>query len=398
LRFLHGEDVTALLHLVFMSDPTAAAEVFAAALHEALPGPLRRSQRREQQAILDSVRGMIWYKDAEGKILRCNKAAAQSLGLRVDQVEGRRLEELGFDESDRHHRADLEVVRSGQPRIGAVEVLRDPSGGVRWLQIDRIPFRDESERVAGVVVFAMDVTERKLAEDATRESEKAQRDFVANVSHEFRTPVAAIKGFAETLRRGGLEDRKNRARFVRVIENHANRLQWLIEDLLTLSSLDSGSDRLKLEPLALRPFVAEYLKSVEPLARKARVTLSMRVPKAAVAQADPAYFLQVLENLVGNAIKYNRSGGWVRVEVAFADGRLRLTVRDNGIGIMPSHLPRVFDRFYRVNKGAAAGATGLGLHIVKRIVEAHGGRIWAESRFAKGSAFHVVMPSAAAAS
>ena len=351
-------------------------------------------QRREQQTILDSVRAMIWYKDAENRILRCNKAAAQSMGLRVEDVIGRRTEELYPDEAAAYHADDLEVIRSGQPKLGIMEPLGVFDGAKRWIQTDKIPYRDAEGRVVGVIVFSMDVTERKLAEDVLRESEATQREFVANVSHEFRTPVAAIKGFAETLRRGGLSDTKNRERFVKIIENHANRLQWLVEDLLTLSSLESGADKLKPEPIALRSFVSEYLGSVDALARKAGVSLSHRIPRTTRVLADQGFFLQVVDNLVGNAIKYNGRGGWVRVEAVRRGAFVHLTVRDNGIGIPPASVPRIFDRFYRVNKGAASGATGLGLHIVRKIVEAHGGRIWVESRLGRGSAFHLLVPAA----
>jgi two-component system phosphate regulon sensor histidine kinase PhoR len=353
-------------------------------------------QRREQQTILDSVRAMIWYKDADNRILRCNKAAAQSMGLRVEDMIGKRTEDIYPDEAAEYQRTDLEVIRSGQPKLGIIEPLKVFDGSRRWVQTDKIPYRDSEGRVVGVIVFAMDVTERKQAEDILRESEQTQREFVANVSHEFRTPVAAIKGFAETLRRGALDDKKQRARFVRIIENHANRLQWLVEDLLTLSSLESGTDKLKLEPIALRDFVTEYICSVEALARKAGVSVTPRIPPTTRVRADQLYFLQVLENLVGNAIKYNRRGGWVRVEAVRRGDFVHLTVRDNGIGIPAASVPRIFDRFYRVNKGAASGATGLGLHIVQKIVEAHGGRIWVESKLGRGSAFHLLVPAAPA--
>jgi two-component system phosphate regulon sensor histidine kinase PhoR len=351
-------------------------------------------QRREQQTILNSVRAMIWYKDAENRILRVNKAAAQSVGLRVEDMIGQRAEDLYPDEAAAYLRDDLQVIRSGEPMLGIIEPLQVFDGSKRWIQTDKIPYRDGEGRVVGVIVFSLDVTERKLAEDVLRESEQTQRDFVANVSHEFRTPVAAIKGFAETLRRGGLADRRNRGRFVRIIENHANRLQWLVEDLLTLSSLESGTDKLKPETIPLRDFVTDYIGSVESLARKAGVSLSARIPRTTRITADQGFFLQVLENLVGNAIKYNRRGGRVRVQAVRRGAFVHLTVRDNGIGIPAASVPRIFDRFYRVNKGAASGATGLGLHIVKKIVEAHGGRIWVESRLGRGSAFHLLVPAA----
>ena len=336
---------------------------------------------------------MIWFKDRDNRILRCNRAAAQTLGLRVEDVQGKRAEELYPEEAEAYLKEDREVIESGRPKLGVIEPLALFDGTKRWVQTDRIPHRNAAGEIVGVIVFALDVTERKRAEDVLREGEMTQREFVANVSHEFRTPVAAIKGFAETLRLGGLEDRQNRSRFVRIIENHANRLQWLIEELLTLSSLESGVVKLRLEPIGLADFVLEYAGSVQPLTRRAGVELRWRIPSSLRVLADQGYFLQVLENLIGNAIKYNRKGGWVRIEAARLCGFVELVVRDNGIGISPTHLPRIFDRFYRVNKGAASGATGLGLHIVRKIIEAHGGVIWAESKLGRGSAFRVRLPA-----
>src|SRR6185312_592129 len=147
--------------------------------------------------------------------------------------------------------------------------------------------------------------------------------------------------------------------------------------------LESGAVKLRPEPIALKGFVDEYAISVDSLVRKAGLSLTVAVPPSLRVMADQAHFLQALENLIGNAIKYNRRGGRVRVEAGRRGDRVLIRVRDTGIGIPPSHLPRIFDRFYRVNKGAASGATGLGLHIVKKIIEAHGGRISVDSVFGK---------------
>jgi len=220
-------------------------------------------------------------------------------------------------------------------------------------------------------------------------SERAQREFVANVSHELRTPVAAIKGFAETLRRGGVLDPRNRGRFVRIIEKHADRLSWLIQDLLVLSSLEAG--RLEPELLEIGPFVQEYVESVSSLTRLSGVKLVARATPGCYVEADRRHLLQVLENLVGNALKFSPPKGTVRVEAARCEGGVRLSVRDDGPGIAPENLERVFERFYKKNPANKTGA-GLGLYIVRKIVDAHGGRVWAESRHGRGASFHVVLP------
>src|SRR6185312_6272259 len=190
-------------------------------------------EREELQLVLDAVPALIWYKDLDNRILRCNKAVARSLGLETAEVEGRLVDELYPGEAHKYRADDREVIASGRPKLGIVETIETTTGR-RWFETDKFPKRDESGRVVGIFVFSQDITERRRVEELRRRSERLQREFVAHVSHEFRTPVSAIKGFAETLRKGGLLDKKNRGAFVRIIERHADRLGWLIEDLLAL--------------------------------------------------------------------------------------------------------------------------------------------------------------------
>ncbi|MBI3299274.1 MAG: PAS domain S-box protein [Elusimicrobia bacterium] len=349
-------------------------------------------KRAEQQLILDSVNAMIWFKDAENRILRCNRSAADWFGLPTSRVEGRSAYELFPQDADRYHEEDLAVIGSGVPKLGVIEQVDSPKGGRRWLRRDLVPTAGASGRPAGVIILAVDITEIKEAEETLRESERTQKDFVSNVSHEFRTPVAAIKGFTDTLLGGALEDKAHRKRFVRIIRSHADRLAWLVEDVLTLSSLEAGRE-LKREALDLGRLVAEYLSGIAPLCRKRRVRVLNKVPRGLWADVDRRYLALALENLVTNALRFNTPGGRVWVSAHRLEDHVRLSVRDEGVGIAPEHLRRVFDRFFRVEKGDSKGNIGLGLHLVKKIVEAHGGSIWAESELGKGSAFHMLLPS-----
>ena len=353
-------------------------------------------RRREQQMILDAVPAMIWYKDAKNVVLRCNLAAARWFGRPAEQIEGRSAFELFPDRGAEYHRDDLSVIRTGKPKLGLVEECVSPGGARCWVRRDIIPNRDHRGRCTGVVVFAVDVTEIKRAEATLRESERAQRDFVANVSHEFRTPVAAIKGFAETLRRGGLEDKKNRLGFVRTIESHADRLDWLVQDLINLSRLGSGMVKLKKLPLQIKPFLEDYLASVASVVDRRGVHTVVDAAPDLVALADRPHLVQVLDNLLSNALKHSPKGSKIRLEGRMDQRKIRVTVRDEGTGIPVEHLPRLFDRFYRVDKGDGGGSTGLGLHIVKTIVEAQGGKVWVESEIGRGSAFHLTLPRAQA--
>jgi PAS domain S-box-containing protein len=349
-------------------------------------------QRREQQEILDAVPAMIWYKDRDNRVLRCNRAAADWYGRPQAEIEGKSADELFGQRGRAYREDDLAVIQSGRARLGLIEECRSPSGRRFWMRRDILPRFDERGRTAGVIIFAVDITDIHLAQESLRESERAQREFVANVSHEFRTPVAAIKGFAETLRRGGLEDVKNRGAFVRTIESHADRLDWLVSDLLDLARLGSGLIKLSKAKLPARRFLRHYVESVAPLLARKDVRVEIAAPPRLCLRADRPHLVQVLDNLVSNALKYSPRGGKIRVEARRWRGRTRLSVRDQGPGIAAAHLPRLFDRFYRVEKGDGGGSTGLGLHIVKTIVEGHGGRVWAQSEPGAGSAFHLTLP------
>ncbi len=352
---------------------------------------LVETQRREMKETLDTVPAMIWYKDSENRVLRCNRAAADWYGKPETEIWGKSAYDLFPDRGPEYHADDLDVIRTGQAKRGQLEDCVSPQGKRCWIRRDLLPRYDEKGNVAGVIIFAMDVTEVKRAEDSLRESERSQRDFVANVSHEFRTPVAAIKGFAETLRRGGLEDSRNRLGFVRTIESHADRLDWLVQDLLNLSRLGSGMVKFRRDVIDVPAFLRQFVESVSSLLERKALRVDVHAPAGLRVVSDHPHLVQVFDNLVSNAIRYSAPGARIRLE-ARAEGRAcRFTVSDQGPGIAAEHLPRLFDRFYRVEKGDSGGSTGLGLHIVKTIVEAQGGRVWAESELGRGAAFHVVL-------
>ena len=349
-----------------------------------------RRQQADQALILNTVDAMIWYKDDSNTIVRCNRAAARWAGRRIEAIEGRSAYDLFPSEEARaFHEDDLRVLRSGQPTRGVVVESLTPEGEKRWIRRDKIPFHDTVGR-AGLVIFALDITEMKRAEESLRQSEALQREFLANVSHEFRTPVAAIRGFAETLRRGGLEDTRNRARFVRGIESQTERLGWLIEDMLNLSVLDAGKP-LALTRINFPELIAEYVRSLAPVTDAGGLRVKIRVPAGFSVFADQFYLLQVLEILVNNAVAFNRPGGMILIAAKENVIETLIEVRDTGVGIPRRALPRVFDPFFKARKGAA-GSTGMGLHIAKRIIERHGGRIWAHSALGKGSSFHFSLP------
>jgi len=227
--------------------------------------------------------------------------------------------------------------------------------------------------------------------------EQIRKDFVANVSHELRTPLATIKSFAETLTSGAIEDKENRVEFVNVIENSADRMTALVDDLLQLSALESGKMPPNFEPLSLMRIAGEVTASLKPLAGKKEIVLRLEpfhdVPEV---RADKNQLKQVFTNLLDNAVKFSGEKGTVRIWAEAKNRGVSVSIQDTGVGIPADDLPRIFERFYRVDKARSreAGGTGLGLAIVKHIIEIHGGSISVESRPGAGSTFRFTLPAA----
>jgi two-component system phosphate regulon sensor histidine kinase PhoR len=271
------------------------------------------------------------------------------------------------------------TAREGRAGSGSVD-LEDPER--RTIALTSAPL----SRDGGVVVVARDVSPfARVAE--------MRRDFVANVSHELKTPLSAIRGYAETLREGALDDPPASRRFVERILAQCARLQALLDDLLTLSRLESVEQTPSCEPVDLDALARRAVELVAPLAQQREVTLESSGAGGSLL-GDPDALERMLLNLLENAIKYNRAGGKVDLSLSANDGAAEITVEDTGIGISPETLPRIFERFYRVDKGRSRdqGGTGLGLAIVKHVAQTHGGKVDVESELGKGTRFRVTLP------
>jgi two-component system phosphate regulon sensor histidine kinase PhoR len=299
---------------------------------------------------------------------------------------------LGSDVAGKY---PLEVVR--HPDFGSLLDRCKKSGEAVSTEIELVAPKPTSlllhaVRIAetgGLLLVFVDLTEM-------RRLERVRTDFVANVSHELRTPITAIRGYAETLRAGALSDPAVAASMVEIIFRQSERLSRLVEDLLELSRLESRELKLAEQPVLVLEAASRAAEAVRPRAESKRIRLEIRVPPELRVLADERAVEQVLLNLLDNAVKYMPSRGEVKITGRSQEGRCEIEVRDNGLGIEAKHLARLFERFYRVDKGRSRdmGGTGLGLAIVKHLVAAMKGEIRVESQPGVGSAFTVVLPEA----
>ena len=342
------------------------------------------NERDRLEAILAAMVEGVIVIDGHGTILRANARVAETFGSTPGRpLAGLRLWDLSRDVE--FNAVVRDALASQRPTVREVE-LRGVTQ--RHLEVTVGPTADGS---AWVLVFH-DVTE-------TKRLERVRTDFVANVSHELRTPLTAIKGFAETLLSSGFADRERALHFVSIIDRQAERLSRLIDDLLILSDLELGKMPVRRRLVALEPIVREVEDLLAEPARRGGVTLHVDVAPDLRVEGDPDRLTQVVSNLLDNAIKYTPSGGRVSIVARPAGGSVELSVEDTGAGIPAEDLPRLAERFYRVDKARIRelGGTGLGLSIVKHIVQAHGGTLRFASRVGAGTTVTVTLPAAAGA-
>jgi two-component system phosphate regulon sensor histidine kinase PhoR len=353
---------------------------------EALQEEKRRTalqMQTQQEVHFDSIVEGVLLLDERGRIQLANRAFASLFGVAVD-IRGRTLMEA----LRLHELADLVKSLDSQKQVLGCE-LKLSGLNERWLQVNAAAIFNGHGRRHGTVLVFHDLTRLKKLESARQE-------FVANVSHELRTPLSLIKGYVETLLDGARDNPEVATKFLQTIDRNAERLKLLIEDLLTISELESGRVKLNLSAVALSSVVAKVLEDFKTRAAAKSVKLVNQVPDLAV-RADVDRLEQVLGNLVDNAIKYGGANCTVTVGGnAREGGPMEVFVQDDGPGIPPEALKRVFERFYRVDKARSReqGGTGLGLAIVKHLIQSHGGRVWATSELGRGTTFFFTLDQA----
>jgi two-component system phosphate regulon sensor histidine kinase PhoR len=337
-----------------------------------------------RETILACMAEGVLAVDQDLRVNFCNDAFAEAFNARTPVQEGRSLYEVVRETMLR----DIleRVVKSG---TAETDKFRLPSAAGRRFEARALPLGDGSKR--GAVIALHDVT------DLERQ-EQVRKDFVADVSHELRTPLAAIRGYAETLLDGALDDGENNRKFVEIILSHSIRLNNIASDLLVISELDSNAaPAIPAEAVPVLDVIASACNTVENSAAQNRIRIIRNNCQRCFVLGHRFRLEQVMVNLLDNAVKFNRPDGEVEVEcAAAADGKIRISVRDSGIGIPKDEIKRIFERFYRVDKARSrpAGGTGLGLPIVKEVVDRMGGIITVESQLGRGSKFILLLKAA----
>jgi len=353
---------------------------------------LLSSERNRASAILRSMVEGVAVVDAQERLVFWNRAFSEVLSLQSATSEGSPLIEvvrssdlLGLIRRALQGEEGLQSdIAMGIVQPQNFSVTAAP---VKALESDR---SGPADKPSGAVVVLHDVTE-------LRRLERVRQDFVANVSHEFKTPLTAIQGFAETLLAGALDDPKNNRRFLEIIREHAARLARVTDDLLKLARIEAGKLELEFFPVGLQDLIEGCTETTLLKASRKKISfnveLSAGVPSV---RGDASLLHDVLQNLLDNAIQYTPSGGRIKVEASAGAHEATVTISDSGIGIPLADQERIFERFYRVDaaRSREAGGTGLGLSIAKHIVEAHGGRLWVESAVGRGSKFSFSIPLA----
>jgi two-component system phosphate regulon sensor histidine kinase PhoR len=341
-------------------------------------------QRNERDAILSSMVEGVVAVDTQERLIRVNQAAARLIGVDSRAAAGRTLQEV--IRNPELQQLAARVLASSEPREDEI-VLRH--NGERYLHVQGTILRDARDQPMGMLLVLHDVTRLKRLEIV-------RRDFVANVSHELRTPVTSIKGFVETLLDGAMHNPDELKRFLQIVASQTDRLNAILEDLLTLSRIEQEEEsaQIVVSPGAVKDVLDAALEVCRKKASEKDIRTELTCDSDLRAPMNAPLLEQAVINLIDNAIKYSLPGQTIHVAALRSDAEVVIEVRDHGCGISRQHLPRIFERFYRVDKARSRnlGGTGLGLAIVKHIARAHGGRATVESTVGQGSRFSIHLP------
>jgi len=332
------------------------------------------------QTIFSAMHDALLVVDSNRHLILVNETFRRLFAL-PEISEGAPLREIVRDATlDR-------VINDALDRGGPVRIELTLDGSK--IELDAVATRNNAGEITGALVLFHDITELKKID-------QVRRDFVANVSHELRTPLSILRGYIETLLDSPETSRAELSRILKVMERHSKRLDLLVDDLLTLAQLESGNPNLQLGDIAVSSFFRELIRDWEKKLATKQLNAVVDLPSDLPAiRADRARLQEALYNLLDNAVKYSREHGEIRLIARQRDQEIVLSVSDDGVGIAEDELPRIFERFYRVDKARSHDSvrgTGLGLAIVKHIAQLHGGRVEAESELENGTTIRVVLP------
>lgn len=331
--------------------------------------------------ILDATRECVLMVDADLRISNCNGAAVTAFSRPGMKIEGRRLTEVIRDLD--LHGAYAQAISSGDTSDLRLEII-----GTERRKFDVHVAPIEMDGTQQAIGFFYDTTQIDRLESVRQE-------FLSNISHELRTPLTSILAFVETLEDGAFEDQENNRRFLATIRRNAERMSSLIADILELSLIESGQVSIAKRGVRLRDLVDEVFANLSAKAAYREIRLINLVPAETLPFADPDRLEQMLINLIDNAIKFNRRGGSVTVSSGQHPDGVTISVADTGEGILPEHLGRLFERFYRIDRARSReiGGTGLGLAIVKHLARLHGGEVSVRSALSEGTVFSIELPA-----
>ena len=340
------------------------------------------TQRNEQEAILSSMVEGVIAVDSNQNILSLNRAAAKLLDISSGFASG---QPVAMVVRNTELQEFVKKALASSKKVEQDIVFNRGENG-QVLHMIGTALRDVNQAPIGAVIVLNDVTQLKRLENM-------RRDFVANVSHELKTPITSIKGFVETLLNGALDSPEDSKRFLEIVASQADRLNAIIDDLLSLSQLEQSSEEMEIviEGSELKPVLEMAIQVCALKASEKKIRVDLNCPEDVIARINPQLFEQAVINLVDNAIKYSLPSTRIRVDVSTGEKEIAVAVTDEGRGIAKEHFSRLFERFYRIDKDRSRqmGGTGLGLAIVKHIVQVHGGRVSVDSSVGKGSTFRI---------
>ena len=339
------------------------------------------SQSQQLRAIFNSMIEGVIVTDQAGRVISINYAVERIFKVNKGDVEGKILIEA-VRNNDISEIISL-IIKVGKP-VSKEITLAYPVQ--RIFEVNATPiFHNNS--ISGCLAVIHDITE-------LRRLETMRRDFVANVSHELKTPLTSIKGFVETLLNGALEDKENNRNFLKIIQDHTERLDNLVNDLLSLSHLESQEIKINKKEFSLVSQGKEVIAGFKSQIKGKGIEIINQLPQELMVDADKNRIEQVFVNLIDNAIKFNKAKGYVKIQSELSEDKIKIIIEDSGMGIPQRDIPRIFEKFYRVDKARSRelGGTGLGLSIVKHIIELHGGSVGVESTEGLGSKFWFILP------